>query len=141
MPTLCDVNVLLALCYDGHVHHPQALTWLEGQDDFGVTLCRNTQLGLLRLLSNPVVMGQDACTLEQAWGVYDKILRDTRFEFITEPEGLEPFFRLYSSAGQVSPKLWQDAYLAAFARAAKLRLATFDRGFGNFKGLQLTLLG
>jgi len=141
MPTLCDVNVLLALCYDGHVHHPQALTWLEDQDDFGVTLCRNTQLGLLRLLSNPAVMGQDACTPEQAWDIYDIILRDTRFEFTTEPEGLEPFFRLYSSAGQVSPKLWQDAYLAGFARAAKLRLVTFDRGFSKFKGLQLTLLG
>ena len=141
MPALCDVNVLLALCYEGHVHHPQALTWFEGQEDFEVVLCRNTQLGLLRLLSNPAVMGQDACTLEQAWGVYDIIVRDTRFEFTAEPEGLEPFLRLYSSAGQVSPKLWQDAYLAAFARAAKLRLVTFDRGFSKFEGLLLTLLG
>jgi predicted nucleic acid-binding protein len=37
--------------------------------------------------------------------------------------------------------LWQDAYLAAFARAAKLHLVTFDGGFRQYEGLRLTLLG
>jgi len=140
MPALCDVNFLLALCYEGHIHHPQVLTWFDQQDDLEVILCRNTQLGLLRLLCNSVVMGPDVCTLEQAWHVYDAVVSDVRFEFAGEPEGLEPYIRQYTTSGLASPKLWQDAYLAAFARAGKLRLVTFDQGFRGFEGLQLTLL-
>ena len=140
MPTLAAVKFLLALCYDGHVHHPQALSWLEQQDDLVVVLCRNTQLGLLRLLSNAAVMGADVCTQEQAWKVYDAVAGDPRFDFWAEPEGLETFLREYTAAGQVSPKLWQDAYLAAFTRAGKLRLVSFDQGFRKFAGLPLTLL-
>ena len=141
MPALCDVNFLLALCYEGHVHHPQALTWFDQQDELDVILCRNTQLGMLRLLCNSAVMGPDVCTLGGAWEVYDLLSCDPRFEFSSEPDGLEPFLRQYTASGQTSPKLWQDAYLAAFARAGKLRLVTFDRGFGKFERLQLTLLG
>jgi predicted nucleic acid-binding protein len=35
---------------------------------------------------------------------------------------------------------WTDAYLAAFARSAGLRLVTFDRGFARFSGLEVLLL-
>jgi hypothetical protein len=141
MSTLCDVNFLIALCYDGHVHHRQALDWLDQQGELEVVICRNTQLGLLRLLSNPAVMGVDVCTQEQAWAVYDAITSDGRFEFSLEPQNLEDYLRKYSASGQVSPKLWQDAYLAAYARAGNLRLVTFDQGFRRFEGLQCVLLG
>jgi toxin-antitoxin system PIN domain toxin len=140
MPTLCDVNFLLALCYERHVHHPEAQNWLDQQNELELVLCRNTQLGLLRLLSNPSVMGSAACTLKQAWDVFDTVLSDMRFEFYSEPEGLEEFLRLYTALGRFSPKLWQDAYLAAFARAARLQLVSFDQGFRQFDGLRLILL-
>ena len=140
MPTLCDVNYLLALCYEGHVHNSQAVGWLDQQEALDLVLCRNTQLGLLRLLCNPTLMGSAACTMEQAWGIYDTILSDARFEFYAEPEGLEDFLRLYTTSGRISPKLWQDAYLAAFARAARLQLVSFDLGFRQFNGLRLILL-
>jgi len=140
MAALCDVNFLLAACYDGHLHHSAALKWLDQQDELSVILCRQTQLGLLRLLCNPSLMAENACTLDQAWELYDAILNDERFDFYPEPEGLEPLLREYTSSGRVSPKLWQDAYLAAFARAAKLRLVTFDQGFKQFDGLKLALL-
>jgi len=141
MPTLCDVNFLLALCYEGHVHHPQALAWLDQQGDLEVTICRNSQLGLLRLLSNPAVMGIDVCTQDQAWAIYDAVASDGRFEFSLEPQNLEIFLRKYSTSSQVSPKLWQDAYLAAFARAGNLRLVTFDQGYRRFNELQSVFLG
>ena len=140
MPALCDVNVLLALCYEGHVHHPQVLAWFDQQDDLEVVLCRHTQLGLLRLLSNAAIMGNDVCTIQQAWAIYDMVIEDARFEMVNEPNELEVFLRQYTTSGQVSPKLWQDAYLAAFARAGRLRLVTFDQGFRKFSGLQLILL-
>ncbi len=140
MPTLCDINFLLAACYERHVHHPAALAWLNLQDELSILICRNTQLGLLRLLCNTSVMGQDVCSLAQAWSIYDEIIADERFDFAPEPEGLEHFLREFASGATVSPKLWQDAYLAAFARASKAHLVTFDQGFKQYKGLKLTLL-
>jgi len=140
MPTLADVNCLLACCYERHAHHPPALAWLEQQDELSVAVCRNTQMGLLRLLTNITVMGNEVCTLRQAWEVYDTLMSDERFDFYAEPVGLEQFLRKYTQSGRISPKLWQDAYLAAFARAAKLHLATFDGGFQQFEALRLTLL-
>lgn len=140
MPTLCDINFLLAVCYQRHLHHPTALEWLNAQDDRSILICRNTQLGLLRLLCNTSVMGQDVCSLAQAWRIYDEIIFDERFDFSLEPDGLERFLREFTSGQTISPKLWQNAYLAAFARAAKAHLVTFDQGFKQFLGLKLTLL-
>jgi toxin-antitoxin system PIN domain toxin len=141
MAALCDVNFLLAICYDRHIHHPTALAWLEQQVALSVAICRNTQLGLLRLLTNASVMIEDVCNLKQSWKVYDTLMSDERFVFYAEPIDLDQHFRRYTASGRVSPKLWQDAYLAAFARATKLHLVTFDGGFRQFKGLGLTLLG
>ena len=36
--------------------------------------------------------------------------------------------------------MWTDAYLAAFAQSAGLRLVSFDRGFGRFLGLEKLVL-
>ena len=141
MATLCDVNCLLAFCYDRHVHHPNAITWLDSQDELSVVICRITQLSLLRLLTNTSVMGKDVCDLTQAWTIYDTLMGDERFDFSTEPMDLEQHLRRYTAGGRVSSKLWQDAYLAAFARATKLHFVTFDGGFQQYDGLRLTILG
>ena len=140
MPSLCDVNFLLAACYERHIHHPAAMVWLNAQDELSIMICRNTQLGLLRLLCNTSVMGADVCSMARAWAIYDEILGDERFDFSAEPEGLERFLREFTSGENVSPKLWQDAYLAAFARSTRTHLVTFDKGFKQFAGLKLTLL-
>jgi toxin-antitoxin system PIN domain toxin len=140
MATLCDVNCLLAFCYDRHVHHSAAITWLESQNELSVVICRNTQLGFLRLLTNASIMGKDVCIMKQAWTIYDTLMGDERFDFSTEPMDLEQHLRRFTTGERVSPKLWQDAYLAAFARAAKYHLVTFDGGFQQYEGLHLTLL-
>jgi predicted nucleic acid-binding protein len=55
-----DVNVWLAFAVDGHPHHKAALkAWGELKRP---TFCRITQLGLLRLLCNRQVMGNDVAT-------------------------------------------------------------------------------
>jgi toxin-antitoxin system PIN domain toxin len=141
MTGLCDVNCLLAFCYDRHVHHPAALAWLDLQDEWSVVVCRHTQLGLLRLLTNASVMSKDVCNLKQSWSLYDALISDERFDFYSEPMDVEQHLRWYTTSGRVSPKLWQDAYLAAFARLTKSHLVTFDRGFQQLEGLRLTLLG
>lgn len=123
------------------IMHGAALAWLDTQGARSIIVCRMTQLSLLRLLCHPVVMAADVCTLPEAWAVYDQVLADERFMFYLEPMDLEPALRRLTQAGVSSSRLWQNAYLAAFALVAGLRLVTFDRGFQQFPGLPLVLLG
>ena len=44
------------------------------------------------------------------------------------------------SGARPSPKLWMDAYLAAFAIAGGYRFTTTDQGFKQFKNLDLHLI-
>lgn len=141
MHVLCDVNVLLALVYGGHAHHRMVLDWLDTVPDDSVFVCRTAQAGLLRLLTTRTVMQEDVCTMAGAWQVYDQLLLDARFCFCAEPEGVTELWRALCPPEIVAPKKWTDAYLAAFAIAAGLRLVTLDRGFGEFRGLDMLILG
>ena len=54
---LPDINVWLALSYDKHSHHPTANAWYAGLERLPrFCFCRQTQLGLFRLLSTSLVM-------------------------------------------------------------------------------------
>jgi predicted nucleic acid-binding protein len=88
--------------------------------------CRVTQAALLRLLTNPAVMGAEVIDASRAWGVYDEIRSDSRVEFATEPVGLESEWRRLAGGGRASPTNWTDSYLLAFARAGHLQLVTLD---------------
>ena len=59
-----------------------------------------------------------------------------------EPPGVLGLWRTLAGLDSASPKVWMDAYLAAFAIAAGLRLVTLDKDFYNFfpQGLDLALL-
>lgn len=142
MAALPDINVLLSLAYDAHVHHRSAVSWLDTVNTKSeLVLCRSTQLGFLRLLNNPAVMGTDVKTGAEVWEMWDALCADQRFRFAKEPDGFETNFRDLSGALVHQPKRWQDAYLAAFALAADLEFVTFDTGFRSFSGLRCRILG
>jgi toxin-antitoxin system PIN domain toxin len=128
-----DINVWVALTYDRHVHHGKALQWFEALAPTArLFFCRLTQLGLLRLLSSPAVMGLDqAKSQQEAWKAYDRWMEDSRVEFLDEPSELEAEFRALTRSAQASPKDWADSYLAAFAQASRLTVVTFDRALKN----------
>lgn len=141
MPSLCDVNVLLALVYGRHEHHALAARWLDTTDrEADVIVCRQTQLGLLRLLSTRAVMGDDVMDSPRCWAIFDVMMADQRFAFMREPREIEPHFRHAMRGAKYAPRLWQDAFLAAFAIAAGLQLVTFDAAFRQFRKLDLNLL-
>lgn len=123
-----DVNVWIALTYEGHVHQAAARAWF-GSLVPGARLffCRITQLGFLRLLTSETVMGREVLSQLEAWAAYDRWLQDDRVSFLAEPEGLEDAFRAMSRLPHPAPKDWADSYLAAFASTANLTLVTFDR--------------
>lgn len=124
-----DLNVWLALVWARHSHSDRAHAWFEQADSQQFLFCRFTQLGLLRLLTNKAVMGSDVKTTMGAWEIYDQCCADERIAFLPEPNGIDPMLRSYARSRQASPQVWADAYLAAFANAAGLRLVTFDKGF------------
>ncbi|MFC4376656.1 TA system VapC family ribonuclease toxin [Nocardia halotolerans] len=124
--TLVDVGLWLAATYERHSHHRAAAAWFESQSD-SLLMCRVTQTGLLRLLSNPAVMGADALSRSAAWRVLDQINGDERVRWADEPTALEQVFRALSARDDRSHKLWTDDYLAAFAQASGVAFASLDR--------------
>lgn len=143
---LCDTNVWLALALSAHSHHPATRTWLDTVDEPGsILFCRATQQALLRLLTNPAVLapyGNPPLTNEQAWDVYEAFLADARIVMRSdEPRGLEQRWRELALRPAASPKLWMDAYLAAFAATEGCRMVTTDRAFRQFSNIDLLLLG
>ena len=123
-----DANVWLALLWNRHVQSEKARLWFEEASEEQFFFCRFTQLTVLRLLTTEKIMGTDAKTMSEAWGLWDQIWADSRIAFLPEPDGLEKDFRTRSRLPSRSPKVWADAYLLAFASVAGLKLVTFDRG-------------
>ncbi|MFB3924151.1 MAG: TA system VapC family ribonuclease toxin [Terriglobia bacterium] len=136
-----DVNVWIALTYDGHVHHRVATRWFQSLGtNARLFFCRVTQLGLLRLLTTEKVMGEkEVLSQAQAWDAYDRWLQDERVMFLAEPPEIEAAFRVASRSPRPGPKEWADSYLAAFAQTANLTLVTFDRALRLKVGQSLLL--
>ena len=142
---LLDSNVWLALSLSGHAHHGVAREWLDGVEEPATVLfCRSTQQTFLRLLTHPAVLapyGNEPLTNAEAWAAYERFLADDRIVCrATEPARLETWWRRLAARRSASPKLWMDAYLAAFAIAGGLRLVTHDTAFRQFEDLELTVL-
>lgn len=123
-----DVNVWVALNADRHVHHSTANQWyLAIPDDSLIVFCRHTQLGLFRVLSTLAIMGHEALTLRGCWQIYDRWTNTGQVRWAVDSNELDQKLRSRSSANSISPKMWTDTYLAAFAETAGLTLVTFDK--------------
>jgi uncharacterized protein len=138
---LPDINVWLALVFNQHQHHPAAKLWFDSLPvGSRVYFCRYTQLGFLRLSTNPAANPLQTQTMVQAWAIYDQAMLDVRIGFSPEPAGLEVPWRQLTQLGTNPHKTWNDAYLQAFATAAGLQVVTFDAGFRQFPGFNGTFL-
>jgi uncharacterized protein len=130
-----DLNVWLALSDTGHTHSATAWKWLRMlPDDCKLIFSRYTQIGLLRLLTNASVMGDQTLTLRRAWNVYDRWVEDPRVEFYPEPRNLDAGFRHATEpfAAQQASKAVGDCFLLAYAEEIQATLVTFDRGLHEF---------
>jgi hypothetical protein len=130
-----DLNVWLALSDGANSHHAAARAWLDHLPDDGrLVFSRFTQIGLLRLLTNAAVMGDQTLTLHQAWAVYDRWLEDPRVDYYPEPRDVEAEFRqaTHPFATKRASKWIGDCWLLAFAEASKARLVTFDQALHRF---------
>lgn len=137
---LPDINVWIGLAFKQHKHHASALKWFRSVGHGPCCFCRVTQMGFLRLSSNPQVMGKAAVNLTQAWDAFDQLFADPRVGYVDEPANIEPIWRSLTQHQSYSPKVWSDAYLAAFAQVIGFEIVTFDQGFSQYSGVQVTIL-
>ena len=132
---LLDTNVWLALGIEDHPFHPRARKyWFEEARD-EVAFCRVTAMGFLRLSCNSTVMAGQPLTVAEAWDAYWAFRSIPEVSLFSEPLDCERQLETWATSGVFTPKLWTDAYLAAFAFAGDLRLVTFDADFERFDGL------
>jgi toxin-antitoxin system PIN domain toxin len=141
MTYLLDVNVWIALAAERHTHHRIARHWFSNLPNEKLAFCRVTQLGFLRLLTNKHVMHEEVMNSHEAWQAYHGLRLDRRIGYLPEPNDLHETWQAFTDGPLTSPNLWTDAYLCAFAHAARLTLVTFDAKMPVREDVTCVLLG
>lgn len=143
-----DTNVWLALAVQEHPHHEAARAyWAETQaarrsapaNETSLWFCRSTMLGFVRLLCQPGVVGAGALPPSQSLALYQRFRNLPSVGLLPEPPESEAALATFVTARNVQPRQWGDAWLAAQASSAGVRLVTFDRDFLRF-GLERCLV-
>ena len=119
--SLLDTNLLLALAWPNHQFHAQAHQWFASNAKRGWATCAFTQLGFIRLSSNPAysseaVSPQDAAALLRQW------TKHKAHYFCNSPAADSP--TIYSRA--LGHQQVNDAWLVEVARKNKGKLVTLD---------------
>ena len=141
-----DSNVWLALTFSAHPHHALAKgIFAEASAEDPACFCRATQQSFLRLATTPAILtayGADGFTNQDAAKLIQTLSGLSSVGTLEEPSGLESRWLELAGLPSASPKVWMDAYLAAFAIRHKTEFVTLDRDFQNFEkdGLKLRLL-
>lgn len=133
---LPDLNVWLALIWPEHCHHHHAVHYWEAQASDQVLFSTVTALGLVRLVSQPKLMGPAVRNAAEASALLDALCQQPGVGLAElEHDGWEVFHQLLRG-GEIPARLCTDAHLAALAIANGWRLVSFDRDFERFAGLQ-----
>jgi uncharacterized protein len=118
---LLDVNALVALAWDSHVHHAAMRAWFKANGSGGWGTCPITESGFVRVSSNPIVL-PSAIGVDAARGVLSTLRTHPDHRFLTDDvsmsDGDVPTIAGYR---QVT-----DAHLLTLARRHGVRLVTFD---------------
>ena len=123
-PLLLDVNALMALAWPNHQFHRAVVARLERQPPPRWATCALTQLGFVRLSSNPAIVGVRRAP-SQAVDLLTELVRDRRHRYLETCPPLPSVavrFRRLLGHQQVT-----DACLIAVAAANDAVLLTLDR--------------
>jgi toxin-antitoxin system PIN domain toxin len=144
---LGDTSVWVAAFFEEHEFFTRANTFITSRSAKEPALfCRASEQSWLRLVTTPSlhtlyktpkITNLDAVAILAAWHTRPHIRC-----LDTEPKGTRELWLELAAIPSASPKVWMDAYLAAFAIRADLPFATLDADFRRFEasGLDLHLL-
>lgn len=119
---LLDINVLLALAWPNHQHHGLAHRWFDREGKRSWATCALTQLGFVRLSSNPAFTAE-AVSPQEAADLLRQLCAHAAHRFWTSPPACKP--ESYKHA--MGHRQVTDAWLVEVARHHRGRLATLDR--------------
>lgn len=137
---LPDVNLWVAMTTPHHEFHEAAKAYWEQESVEPIVFCRTTALGLVRVCAGKNATGGKPLTFLDSWGRYLHWRADVDVQLWNDPPNVEHALQNLIEAGVVTSKSSTDAYLAAFAISAGLRLVSFDKDFERFPGLDLLRL-
>ena len=141
--SLYDTGVWLALAFATHPFHAQARSIFERADSSRpAAFCRATQTSFLRLLTTPTICnayGSSPITNIEAWAKCEELLALPQVVWLAESAGIDAEWRQCAALGSPSPKVWMDAYLAAFAIKGGFNFVSLDKDFTRFRGRGLKL--
>jgi len=118
---LLDVNVLVALVNEHHVHHQAAHAWFGSVSRWATTPL--TESAFLRLQSNPVVTGQETSCAE-ALAALVAIRDHPRHVFVPDDASLAA--PAIDTAGMIGHRQVTDFHLVNLCATHDWVLATFD---------------
>lgn len=118
---LLDVNALVALAWDSHVHHARVRGWFAANSATGWATCPITESGFVRVSANPKIL-PSAIGVDAARGVLSALRAANGHRFLADDVSLtDSDVPAMSGHRQVA-----DAHLLTLARRRGLRLVTFD---------------
>jgi hypothetical protein len=126
---LLDVNALVALAWDSHVHHATIRSWFAANSSSGWATCPLTESGFVRVSSNPKVL-PSPIGVEAARTVLKALRAAEGHRFLADDVSMgEDDVPTLHGHRQVT-----DAHLLALARRRGVRLVTFDAGIPSLAG-------
>ena len=120
---LLDVNALVALAWDSHVHHAAMREWFAAHGSSGWATCPITESGFVRVSSNPKAL-PTPIGISAARGVLTALRGLDGHRFVVDDVSIvAPDVPGVAGYRQVT-----DAHLLTLARRSEMRLVTFDAG-------------
>lgn len=133
-----DVNLLL-YAYDAKSpFHESSRDWLKAVlDNEQVFLSWHTITGFLRIVTHPRALAHPT-TISKAVSIVQKWLELDNVHIVSFEKRSWPIFVKMLVEGQAFGDLVMDAHIAAIAVSCGATVATTDRDFTRFPGLQFT---
>ena len=124
MRALLDVNILIALNDEGHIHHLTASRWLAQHMHLGWASCPLTQNGMLRIMSQASYKN-----VQELPVLFEKLRNETsQPNHVFWPDDISLLDQAFIDADKLlSPRQLTDAYLLALSVKHGGRLITLDK--------------
>jgi uncharacterized protein len=133
---LLDVNALVALAWDSHIHHARVREWFAANASEGWATCPITESGFVRVSTNPKVLSSPI-GMADAQRVLTSLRKADGHRFLSDDVSVvDDDVPTIVGHRQVT-----DAHLLTLARRRGVRLVTFDAAIGSLaQGRDVELL-
>lgn len=126
---LLDVNALIALAWDSHIHHARMRRWFAANASQGWATCPVTESGFVRVSTNPKVL-PSPIGVADALRVLAALRAADGHRFLSDDVSLVD----EDVPTIVGHRQVTDAHLLTLARRRGVRLVTFDAAIAALGG-------